>query len=89
VFVAATARRRFFVSPACQRSQAARWLSSGKLVGGDSESRTDDNSASPGVQHDVGTPGDTFDAHLTGGGVKQREQFGGSVAHVFMRIASG
>lgn len=41
----------------------------------------------PGVQDRVRRARDTFDAHLSGGRVKQGQQFGGAVADVLVRIA--
>jgi Recombinase len=77
------------VRPACQRSHAVRFPSSGNAFAGESASRMASNSASkPGVQDHVRATGDAFDAHLAGGWMEQRQHLGRAMANVLMRVAS-
>src|ERR1700694_2102966 len=42
----------------------------------------------PGVQHRIRAIPYTFDSHCAGAGMEQREQFGGTVSQVLVRITS-
>ena len=42
----------------------------------------------PGVQHHVRATGDALDTHLAGRWMEQRQQLGGAMAHMFMRVPS-